>query len=279
MPTFGGRSLSLNYLFDPFWSCTIYFHSFFCGVFFVVSFKTQKANWAAMKLVFPVPGSAKSYLLRNQLVFTRSKKSPTGPTNEPTPKKPEYLIARSQLTERGPLVKSHSIFDENSYSSTKGTWKPKANQFLMDKKLFCFLWMFPASAPKHPRRMVGAPKKKFFPKDRREELVFWVKQIAQLRTKPWFVSFMNAFFSVFLVQWLSQWPTFKTFWGLHDYIFNRKNKVSTFISWSFGYNYIYYIIWIYPPPRMQSSPPGLWTIFRIGDPNLNLHFPLLLGGG
>ena len=40
-----------------------------------------------------------------------SKKSPTGPTKEPTPKKPEYLIARSQLTERGPLVRSHSIFD------------------------------------------------------------------------------------------------------------------------------------------------------------------------
>ena len=30
-------------------------------------------------------------------------KPPTGPT-ERTPKKPEYLIARSQLTERGPLV-------------------------------------------------------------------------------------------------------------------------------------------------------------------------------
>ena len=28
-----------------------------------------------------------------------------------TPKKPEYLIARSQLTERGPLVRSHSVFD------------------------------------------------------------------------------------------------------------------------------------------------------------------------
>ena len=39
------------------------------------------------------------------------KKSPTvGPT-ERTPKKPEYLIARSQLTELGPLVRSHSIFD------------------------------------------------------------------------------------------------------------------------------------------------------------------------
>ena len=35
-------------------------------------------------------------------VLQESKKSPTGPT-ERTPKKPEYLIARSQLTERGPL--------------------------------------------------------------------------------------------------------------------------------------------------------------------------------
>ena len=39
-----------------------------------------------------------------------SKKSPTGPT-ERTPKKPEYHIARSQLTEQGPLVRSYSIFD------------------------------------------------------------------------------------------------------------------------------------------------------------------------
>ena len=37
--------------------------------------------------------------------------------------------------------------------------------------------------------------------------------------------------------------------------------------------------WVVPPPRMQSSPPGLWTIFRLGDPNLNLHLPQLLGGG
>ena len=36
------------------------------------------------------------------ILLTKSKKSPTGPT-ERTPKKPEYLIARSQLTERGPL--------------------------------------------------------------------------------------------------------------------------------------------------------------------------------
>ena len=36
-----------------------------------------------------------------------SKKSPTGPT-ERTPE-PEYLTARSQL--RGPLVRSHVIFD------------------------------------------------------------------------------------------------------------------------------------------------------------------------
>ena len=41
----------------------------------------------------------------------QSKKSPTGPT-ERTPK-PEYLIVL-QLTERGPLVRSHSIFDGNN---------------------------------------------------------------------------------------------------------------------------------------------------------------------
>ncbi len=31
-----------------------------------------------------------------------------------------------------------------------------------------------------------------------------------------------------------------------------------------------------PPHRMQSWPsqPGLWTIFRLGDPELNLHLPL-----
>ena len=39
------------------------------------------------------------------------------------------------------------------------------------------------------------------------------------------------------------------------------------------------IHWVVPPPRMQSSPPGLWTIFRIGDPDLNLHLPQLLGRG
>ena len=33
-----------------------------------------------------------------------------------------------------------------------------------------------------------------------------------------------------------------------------------------------------PLPGFQS-PPGLWIVFRIGDPNLNLHLPLLLGGG
>ena len=39
---------------------------------------------------------------RNKTHWVKSKKSSTGPT-ERTPKKPEYLIARSQLTERGPL--------------------------------------------------------------------------------------------------------------------------------------------------------------------------------
>ena len=54
------------------------------------------------------------FLLSGQISFGDlwwifSKKSPTGPT-ERTPK-PEYLIARSQLPSRGPLVRSHSIFD------------------------------------------------------------------------------------------------------------------------------------------------------------------------
>ncbi len=40
-----------------------------------------------------------------------------------------------------------------------------------------------------------------------------------------------------------------------------------------------HISWVVPLPRMQSSPPGWWTIFRLGDPNLNLHLPQLLGGG
>ncbi len=48
-----------------------------------------------------------------------SKKSPTGPT-ERTPKKPEYLIARSQLTERGLLVRSHLTFFLNADLSKRG---------------------------------------------------------------------------------------------------------------------------------------------------------------
>ena len=39
-----------------------------------------------------------------------SKKFPTGPI-ERTPKKPENLIALATYTERGPLGRSHSIFD------------------------------------------------------------------------------------------------------------------------------------------------------------------------
>ena len=55
-------------------------------------------------------------------LLTSSKRSPTGPS-EPTPKKPEYLIARLQLTERGPLVRSQSIFD--------GLWLMHVNIFNM----------------------------------------------------------------------------------------------------------------------------------------------------
>ena len=53
------------------------------------------------------PNKTKKHIF--EMAKLHSKKSPTGPT-ERTPKKPEYLIARSQLTERGLLVRSHSIF-------------------------------------------------------------------------------------------------------------------------------------------------------------------------
>ena len=46
------------------------------------------------------------------MVITYSKKSePQDPRDPRTPKKPEYLIVRSHLTERGPLGRSHSIFE------------------------------------------------------------------------------------------------------------------------------------------------------------------------
>ena len=45
-----------------------------------------------------------------KIIWKKKEEISTGPT-ERTPKKPEYLIARSQLTERGPLVRSHSIVD------------------------------------------------------------------------------------------------------------------------------------------------------------------------
>ena len=37
--------------------------------------------------------------------------------------------------------------------------------------------------------------------------------------------------------------------------------------------------WVVPLPRMQSSLPGFFFIFRIGKSNLNLHLPLLTGRG
>ena len=40
----------------------------------------------------------------------------------------------------------------------------------------------------------------------------------------------------------------------------------------------WYKLGLPPPPRMQSSPPGWHDIFRLGNPNLNLHLPLLDGG-
>ena len=38
------------------------------------------------------------------------------------------------------------------------------------------------------------------------------------------------------------------------------------------------LFWVVPPPRMQSSPPGLWTIFS-RESRTEPSFPLLLGGG
>ena len=52
--------------------------------------------------------SSFKHLQTNSHLLTLSKKSPTGPT-ERTPK-PEYPIALNNLL-RGPLVRSHSIFD------------------------------------------------------------------------------------------------------------------------------------------------------------------------
>ena len=46
---------------------------------------------------------------KKQNSYVQEISTTVGPT-ERTPK-PEYLIARLQLTERGPLVRSHSIFD------------------------------------------------------------------------------------------------------------------------------------------------------------------------
>ena len=39
----------------------------------------------------------------------------------------------------------------------------------------------------------------------------------------------------------------------------------------------YIIYWVVPPP--SNSDHQDYYIFRLGDPNLNLHLPLLLGGG
>ncbi len=38
------------------------------------------------------------------------------------------------------------------------------------------------------------------------------------------------------------------------------------------------IVWLWPPSQ-DASDHQEYDIFRLGDPELNLHFPLLLGGG
>ena len=55
------------------------------------------------------------------LLIYISKKSPTGPT-EWTPKKSKYLLTRSKLIERGPLVRSHLIFDDKIFLDLLVRW-------------------------------------------------------------------------------------------------------------------------------------------------------------
>ena len=39
--------------------------------------------------------------------------------------------------------------------------------------------------------------------------------------------------------------------------------------------FIFWSLWFRSTPHPGcQSPPGLWTIFRLGNPNLNLHLPL-----
>ncbi len=67
-------------------------------------------------------------ILRLTFLSHISKKSPIGPTNELTLKKPEYLIARSQLTWSGARWDSvpGSIFDGNKV----GPGKPSYSRYL-----------------------------------------------------------------------------------------------------------------------------------------------------
>ena len=95
-----------------------------------------------------------------------SKKSPTGPTNERTPKKPEYLIARSQLTWSGVrwwLGPMESIYSSGELeTSTNTTNQPgwsiqptnqPTNQHILGSSWFLgwrFEALFPGPPP--PRR-------------------------------------------------------------------------------------------------------------------------------
>ena len=72
------------------------------------------------------------------------------------------------------------------------------------------------------------------------------------------------------------------FWGEMDSLgwdgFTSVRFVSLF-CWDGQLTWNRYYLGCGTPPRMQSLPPGWHHIFRIGDPELNLHLPLFLGGG
>ena len=88
-------------------------------VFFQITILRIKSQGSAIS-TFSTSGFGPFFVIFRHLSvlsmveILQSKKSPTGPT-ERTPK-PGYLITRSQLTERGPLVRSYSIFDGFSCS-------------------------------------------------------------------------------------------------------------------------------------------------------------------
>ena len=96
-------------------------HVFFCAAWQPMHWPAPHGAWPVAQGVVAAVGPEtvtrfRSWLSQDESLLSiaekilRSKKSPTGPTGYGPPK-PEYPIARSQLTKRGPLVRSYSIFD------------------------------------------------------------------------------------------------------------------------------------------------------------------------